>query len=859
MAVTNQERAANFGAVLAAARHASHLTQEALAERARLGLRTVQALERDAAHPRRETLRRLSEALEVPVEDWLPYAHVRQTPRPAAPFSNLASPRTSFVGREHEFADGLERLGSARLLTLTGPGGVGKTRLAAELAGRATADRICWVELNGPAASKPLAALALALHIRPPAGEDLLTHLVTALAPSELPLVVFDGCEHALDACAAAAGALLDACPALRLVCTTREPLRVYGEAILAVGPLPLPTADTAEAVDASAATRLFFERARLVCPTLEATPETRRLVAHICHRLDGLPLSIELAAAATAELPLATLAERVLGGEALSFQGWRDSPRHQRTLREVLAWSHELLDPCEQTLLRRLAVFAGTFAADAAAEIAGDGASAAGHLRRLVDASLAVAVGPGDRFRLLDTVRDYALELLRAAGEEAYVRQRHLAFYATQSARATPLLQGAEQQRWIRRLDADLPDILAAADWSAARCAPGEPDREQRLALGLPMLSQIWRYWFLSGSSAAGYGRLLELLDLTGSQPWSDTMRRARASGLGGACVLAMHQGDPDAALALGEESHALQDDDGHDDRADCVALALGMIRVARGEHRLAPLLLEESLHDGLSRSDDEVIAFSSLYLGKALAAVGRRPEAMARTSAAAAVFERMGDRWGKASALHDLGVLERARDFERAAGLLEESIALFRAHGDRGWHAQALADLARTRHLRGEFTTARALYEQSEQLAEDVGYRDRAAERTRFRALLEFDTGDLETAIATWARGLDEALAANLAPYVADHLDTAASWLGAADGPPADIVCLLGAASTIRRKGGVVPPPDERPAAGRAFSLARSRLGWAPATVAWRAGRECGVDEAVARARLLLDVESD
>jgi predicted ATPase/DNA-binding XRE family transcriptional regulator len=833
MAVTNQERAANFGAVLAAARQASHLTQEALAERARIGLRTVQALECDAARPRRETLRRLSEALEVPVEDWLPYAHVRRARRPAAPFSNLASPRTSLVGREHELADGLERLGSARLLTLTGPGGVGKTRLGAELASRAAADRVCWVELNGPAASKPLAALALALHIRPPVGDDLLTHLVAALAPSELPLVVFDGCEHALDACAAAAGALLDACPALRLVCTTRAPLRIYGEAILAVGPLPLPTTDTAEAVDASAATRLFFERARLVCPTLEATPETRRLVAHICHRLDGLPLSIELAAAATAELPLATLAERVLGGEALSFQGWRDSPRHQRTLREVLAWSHELLDPREQKLLRRLAVFAGTFAADAAAEIADDDASTAGHLRRLVDASLVVAVEPGDRFRLLDTVRDYALELLRAAGEEAYVRQRHLAFYAAQSARATPLLQGAEQQRWVRWLDADLPDILAAADWSAAPWAPGEPVREQRLALGLPMLSQIWRYWFLSGSCAVGYGRLLELLDLTGSQSWSDTMRRARASGLGGACVLAMHLGDPGAALALGEESHALQDDDGHDDRADCVALALGMIRSARGEHRLALLLLEESLRDGLSRSDDEVIAFSSLYLGQALAAVGRRPEAMARTSAAVAVFER-------------------------AAGLLEESIVLFRAHGDRGWHAQALADLARTRHLRGELTTARALYEQSEQLAEDVGYRDRAAERTRFRALLEFDTGDLETAVATWTRGLDEALAANQTPYVADHLDTAASWLGAADGPPADIVCLLGAASAIRRERGVVPAPDERPAAGRAFSLARSRLGWAAAAVTWRAGRACDGDDAVARARLLLKVWS-
>ncbi|MBX6370400.1 MAG: XRE family transcriptional regulator, partial [Rhodospirillales bacterium] len=796
--------AVSFAVVLRGARRAAGLTQDGLAHSAGVGLRTVQELERGSAQPRRETLRRLCTALGVPFEEWAPFVAGSRPRKHVA----LPAVRTSFVGREPELRDGLARLSAGRLLTLVGPGGVGKTRLARELVSRTGADWVAWVELNGQAAVSPLATLASQLRV---AGGDRLDGIVAELTSAAAPALVFDGCEHALDQCVEAAAALLDRCPSLRVVCTSRTPLRMYGEAVLQLEPLGLPERDGPSAeIASSAAVRLFLERSALVGAPLAPTGESGRLVAEICRRVDGLPLGIELAAAATATLSLRDVAERLATGGALQLDGFRDAPHQQRSLRAVLAWSHDLLSEQTRLVFRRLAVFAGTFAVESAEAVCGP---LGGTLSELAEHSLLVPVGDS-RYRLLDTIREYAWERLDAAGETAEFRQRHLRYFAELVERATPLLRGTAQQLWLQRLDAELPNLLAAAEWAQ------EDARPERLTLALPMLSRPWRYWFASGSSADAFAALERLLALTGPPPWDDELRRARANGLGGACVLALHLGDAGAALRFGEESRALQGEDGHDSRADCVALALAMAHLARSEFRAARPLLREAIVDGERLGDDEVVAFSNLYLGRSLAAAGEAGAAEACFDAATAAFERMGDQWGEASVLLGRGVLERGRDQVRAEELLEASVGLFRAHGDRGWCAQALAELARLRQIRGELAAARELLDESELMAAGAGYRERAAERLWYRAMLEAECGDREAAVAAWGRAAGEAVAAGQSEVVAALLATAALW---ASDRPALALTLLGASRTQRVLAGVAAPPEERPRRPRPPPAAR------------------------------------
>jgi predicted ATPase/DNA-binding XRE family transcriptional regulator len=844
------ERAGHrFADVLRAARRGAGLSQQGLADAAGLGLRTVQEIERGRARPRRETLRRLATALGLPLELWLPYVASRRARRPSRPPAGVPSPRTSLLAREDELATALAWLRTARLLTFVGPGGVGKTRLAVELAARAGSACAAWVELA--AGTDP--AVQLATQLAAPVQRDQpLAEAVAAALADRHGLLVLDGCEHRVEACVELARRLLDGCPGLALVCTSREPLRMYGEAVLRVEPLSVPAGGRPADVAASAAGRLFIERAALADAAFALDDATAPLVAELCARLDGLPLSVELAAAALARTPLSRLAEQVRAGEALSLEGFRDSPERHRSLRQMLAWSHDLLARAERRAFRRLAVFAGSFAADAAEAVCGD----AGPLARLVDASLVEAPEPG-RFRLLDTVRDYALELLRAAGEEAETRQRHLAFYAAQSERAARLLQGPEQERWIARLDADAPDVWAAARWAAAEPRPGEPGRWERVPLGQPLLSRIWRYWFLRGSAGEAYWWLRRLLDGMGPVPETNDALRARAFGLGSACVLAWHLGDSLEALRLGEESLDLRRRLGDDEGAGNVVLALGIIRTSRGENQVARELLERSLTEGRRHGDAQMVAFSSLHLGHVRSASCDRAGAEAAYADALATFDEMGDAWGAASALHGWGVLLRGYDLDAAARRLEESIHRFRRRGDRGWAAQALADLGRVRHLQGDRGAARRLFTESEALAAEAAYAAGRAARSRFHALLLWDDGERERAAAYWRRGLAEAIAAREVAVVADHLLTAATWLAHPLGTrrAAQLVELLTAAATLRASTHSVLAREEQPARRRAWAAALRAARPKETTAAWRRGRSATAEQAAALAERLVD----
>ena len=428
----------------------------------------------------------------------------------------LPAPLTAFVGRERELA-GLRALlarRDVRLLTVTGPGGVGKTRLAIEaareLAGgfAAGARFVPLAPLGSPDLVLPAIARTLGIGESRPGG--ILRDLTEQLASTEL-LLVLDNFEHVL-----AAGPdlvlLLAACPALTLLVTSRAALHVSGEHEFAVPPLPLPVERgtwTFEQIAASDAVRLFVERAEAVQAGFRLTPANAWDAAEICRRLDGLPLAIELAAARVKVFPPRALLARLERRLPLLTGGPRDAPARLRTMRDAIAWSHDLLDADEQRLFRRLAVFVGGFTLDAAIDVAGDGTLPEGAvvegISSLVDKSLLLPAASDDaatddlgepRFSMLETVREFALDELARSGEEDAVRRAHADYFRALAERAEPELRGSGQVAWIARLETELPNLRAVLDWSLAG---GDVETGLRLA------GALYWFWFLRNHVAEG------------------------------------------------------------------------------------------------------------------------------------------------------------------------------------------------------------------------------------------------------------------------------------------------------------------------------------------------------------------
>jgi predicted ATPase len=442
-----------FGALLRRHRRAAGLTHEALAERAGLSVRAISDLERGVARaPRPESLRRLADALGLAPEVRAALATAVPPDAappgvPAAPLHNLPAPLSGFVGREPELAAIRARLRepATRLLTLTGPGGVGKTRLALEAAGSAGAfaDGVWLVEL-APLAAPDLVPAAVAQALRLESnGDRPLPAAIAAFLRDRRLLLVVDNVEHLAAAAAALVAALLRACPGLTVLATGRAPLRVAGEQEFPVPPLRCPAPGTpAPAAAAAEAVRLFVARARAVRPDLDLTAEDVPAVAEVCRRLDGLPLALELAAARVKVLPPRALLEQLGRRVRVLTEGPRDAPARQRTLRATLEWSHALLTPAERALFRHLGAFAGGFSLEAAEAVCAGAAAerpirpgapeASGvlaGLAALVDQSLvlpaAASDGDGPRYRLLETVREDAAERPRRAGSTHPTRFR--------------------------------------------------------------------------------------------------------------------------------------------------------------------------------------------------------------------------------------------------------------------------------------------------------------------------------------------------------------------------------------------------------------------------------------------------
>ncbi len=652
----------------------------------------------------------------------------------ATPNHNLPHFLASFIGREKEIAELSQLLGNARLLTLTGAGGCGKTRLAIVLAKQqvhAYPDGAWLVELAALTDAGLLPqAVATVLGIKERAGARLLDTLAEYLASRAL-LLVLDNAEHLIEACAQLSESLLQRCPRLVILVTSRERIGITGEQTYRVPSLSVPDEEsdtTPESIAAHESTRLFIERARLQQPQFAITARNAGAIASICRRLDGIALAIELAVPGIRTLSLEELSRRLdRCFEALSDGSRTALPRH-RTLRSLIDWSYELLRDDEKTMLQHVSVFAGGWTLDAAEEVCANDVvgknEVRGLLSSLVDKSL-VASEHGDpqtRCRLLETVRQYARDRLEETNGSSAVRVRHRDYYLSLAEEADPKLRGAEQAEWLRRLEDEHENLRAGLEWSLVEAGSKG---------GLRLCGALQRFWWTRGHLTEGRQWCTRVLCKAGAEKRT----RERAYVLNAAGVLSFDQSDYPAARALHEESLAIRRELG--DRSGIAASLnnLGSVVHNQGDYPAARALHEEGLAIRRELGDRSGIASALNNLGNVAVNQGDYPGAMALYEESLAICRELGNQFGIAASLENLGnVALDQGDYSAARALLEECLAIRRELGDRSGIPSSLEGLAAVvASLRDSLRAAR-IWGATERSRAEIGKPLTPSERSRY-----------------------------------------------------------------------------------------------------------------------------
>jgi predicted ATPase/class 3 adenylate cyclase/Tfp pilus assembly protein PilF len=798
-------------------------------------------------------------------EDFPPLRTVRLLLR------NVPQPGTPLVGREREVAfaralfglslTGEERqmLGTeppepARLLTLSGPGGAGKTRLASHLAtqiGVEFGDGVVFVplaELTSPALV-PGEILGI-LDLGEKTGDAPLALIKEHLRDRHL-LLVLDNFEQVMDAAELVAELLISA-PRLHVLVTSRERLNLRGEHELPLPPLALPelprlapteNSETqallaVEAIERSDAVRLFVQRAQSIQPGFAITVDNARAVAAICSRLDGLPLAIELAAARLRLLSPQALLERFDHRLDVLSRGPRDLPARQKTMRDTIAWSYELLDPAEQRLFARLSIFAGGAAVEAVEAVAGDvededGRDTVELLESLADKSLLNLPTDVDEPRvvMLQTIRDYGQEQLAASGEQERVGQCHADFFLALAEESEPQLAGRGQKHWLDCLDRELGNLRAAIGWFRDH---------DHAAEALRLSGALWRYWWIRGDMSEGRGYLESLLQKSG-----DITPALRAKALNGAGVLAESQGDFETAQRLHQESLDIAR------RADDLLGVswslnnLGVVAINQGDYDRARTLLEENLAVAERTNDAASVATAIIDLGQLAIYQGEHDQAATLLTRALALFRDLGDESHMARSLNNLGYLALGlREYDRAREHLTESLALHRSVGDRQGIASTLNNLAEVANALSDSETATGLYLESYMLALEGGNRLYAAIAMENLATLAQQRGEDRTAQNRFREALLLYRGARDLQGIAACLAGLATSASRED-RPREAAVLLGAVDQLCCVEGqeqFTPPNLEEATQGL-----RRTLGDASFDTAWQSGRSMPIDEII------------
>ncbi len=710
-----------FGQWLKAQRRALDLTQHALAAQAGCSPETIKKIEAGRLRPSEQLAALLVALLPIPRDEqpaFVRWARLGIRPPPAPPISparfppgTLPAAPTAFIGREQEVAEvgDLLRAG-VRLLTLTGPAGIGKTRLALQVAGALGPTfpaGIFFVPLAALTDPRLVAdQVAATLGIRESEGRTLPVTLLETLAGRHL-LLVLDNFEQILPARQFVAE-LLAAGSQVQILVTSRAVLHLYGEYRFPVPPLQLP--DTRhplppEHLSQYAGVRLFVERARAVQHSFALTTDNAPVVTEICQRLDGLPLALELAAAQVHRFALPALLARLDGRLALLTGGPWDHSARQQTLRGAIAWSDDLLNAAEQRLFYRLAVFQGGVTPEAAAAVAGDNPATADTLEALADQSLLQRItGPGDtpRFALLETIREYAVERLTAQGDAASARQDHAAYFLVLAEHATPELSRRDQALWLARLDQEHDNLRAAL-----RHLLDQGDTPGAARIG----GALGRFWYLRGYFTEGRRWLRAALADPSLLPVP-----ARATALHWAGVLAWSQGDYAEARALLEQGLALRQGLDEPSGVAAVLTSLGAVALTQGDYARASTLFAQSLALVRAAGDPSGAALALANLGLVRLDQGAYAEATELLQESLALRRTLGDRQSIAQCLNNLGIVLRCRgEYAAARALHTESLALFRALGDPWSEALALAHLGVVRLHEGATDEAARLLRES------------------------------------------------------------------------------------------------------------------------------------------------
>ncbi len=676
------------------------LTQQALADQVGCARITLRRIESGALKPSRQLALILVEKLGIPAaerEAWGQFArNLSDFPGKTGPAltppqrsTNLPAAQSSFIGRTKEQVKVTSLIVRHRLVTLTGPGGVGKTRLSIKVGEQVLSeygDGVWLVELaalNEPALL-PQTVMALFGIV----AQSNISHIeaLTNFLRTKTALLILDNCEHLIDACARLADTLLQNCPNLKILATSREPLGITGEAIYPVPPLGLPDlAQLLENFREYETVRLFEERAQLASTDFSLTLENASPVAQICHRLDGIPLAIELAAGHVSMFSPEQIATRLNESFNLLTGGSRTALPRQRTIRASIEWSWKLLSDSERILLRRLAVFAGGWILESAETVCNADVTGAYQvsetMSQLVAKSL-VAVRQArpefdrrelhrePRYHLLETIREFALEQLREANEESGIRDNHLDFFMKLAEDAEPKLKTSEQLAWLDRLETERGNLRAALGWALMA---GKVDQQARLA------SALARFWVIRGPMMEG-------------QQWLDA-------------ILAHNE-----TLSSGVRAKTYW--------------AAGYLAFSQGRYTAAQPLLEYGLYLAREINDQRLIAESLRILSGTIRNLGDPVTARAYVSESLSIFQELSERWGIGWSLCYLALaISSEGDGSTAFRLLKESLKLFRQLGENRSIAWSLIELADIAYAQQDYVQAEVFSRESLALFDELG----------------------------------------------------------------------------------------------------------------------------------------